>query len=684
MKTKIMLSFWVMLAGVAAGQPTNDGFANSAQLTGTNFTYSANFDGATMESGEPYNGASNTVWMSWAAPADGFAQVSMASAPQFQYYGIYTGSSVDHLQPVNLVPIGANSIYRFMVSEGMVYHFQFSGGADNFAFNFQFQTWPPCANDNFTNAQVVSGNTIYFPVACVNAATMELGEPAHMGNVPQKSVWWKWQAQAWGSYRINPSGSLASNLVLAVYTGDSVEALTLVGKSTNSTLSFPVTGGQTYYIAGATPSNSVGDIRNYSQYGNQNTSAHVIPGNLLQEPSWEGTALRPVYWGKSAGVGGYVNQPGGADGVTWPTLGSSGGVNAKIWQSFPTIPGHQYAIRFAFALGNGSGDVQVGVIWDNTLLGISVIPDGAGGWYWGNYTAIAAQTTSLITFTNVAHDSKYPAIGRGVQMDAFSVVDMSAPPAIMIQPVSVSSVAGGTANFVVGVTGTSPLSYQWYFTNSPMNGQTSKMLVLNPLTAGQAGDYQVIITNAFGAVTSTIASLLVDAPVSATMLSQPFGETVPAGGYFNFSVVAAGTPPLAYQWFLDNQVVTGATNSNLMLTNVQPTDAGTYTVQVANTSSTVWSLPATLIVSQTDLGGGTIDFRNRNFFSGSTNFNAPVFDLDGTTLLSGTQYVAQLYAGPSLDSLRPAGQAVQAPVLYSLLADEDLKPLLGIWDEVEI
>jgi hypothetical protein len=51
-----------------------------------------------------------------------------------------------------------------------------------------------------------------------------------------------------------------------------------------------------------------------------------------------------------------------------------------------------------------------------------------------------------------------------------------------------------------------------------------------------------------------------------------------------------------------------------------------------------------------------INFRNRNFFSGVTNVNVPIFDLDGTTPLSGSQYVAQLYAGPSLDLLRPDGQ----------------------------
>ena len=39
-----------------------------------------------------------------------------------------------------------------------------------------------------------------------------------------------------------------------------------------------------------------------------------------------------------------------------------------------------------------------------------------------------------------------------------------------------------------------------------------------------------------------------------------------------------------------------------------------------------------------------------------TNLSVPVFDVDGMTPLSGSGYLAQLYAGPSLDLLRPAGQ----------------------------
>lgn len=628
---------------------SNDMFAASELVTGTNITYTGNFTSATSEPGEPSNGAANTVWMTWVAPADGYAQVNKATAPFPQYCGVYTGSSVDQLTPVNLVGLGANSVYRFLTTAGTAYHFQFSGGADNFTFYLQFQTFGPCPNDNFTNALDVRGNVVGFPSETIDAATMELGEPAHMGGIPQKSIWWRWQAPVWGNYYVFPVGSLVTNFVLAAYTGDSVEALTLVGKSTNYTLQFPAVAGRNYYIVAAAPTNAIGDIVLHSEYNNQNTSAHIIPGNLLQEPSWEGTGvLAAQYWKWSGSLGGYINENGGADGTTWPTLSTG----TAIWQDFPTIPGHSYAIKFAYLIGgslsNGGGDAQVSVGWDDRQLGTSTIPASETGfWHWDNYTVVASNTTSRITFTNV---------GRDLEMDAFSVVDASAPPAIITQPSSISSITGGSAAFIVGTTGTSPLSYQWFFNHSPLSGGTNNVLLMNSLTTYQAGDYQVVITNVFGAVTSTVASLLVDEPLNATILSQPYGDAIPAGGYFNFSVVAAGDPPLTYQWFQDGQPVDGATNNSLMLTNVQSADAGAYTVQVENPSSTAWSLPALLTVSETNQGGGLILFKNHGFLVDYKTNNAPVFDLDGITPLSGSQFVAQLYAGPTLDALRPACQ----------------------------
>src|SRR5204863_3652535 len=67
-----------------------------------------------------------------------------------------------------------------------------------------------------------------------------------------------------------------------------------------------------------------------------------------------------------------------------------------------------------------------------------------------------------------------------------------------------------------------------------------------------------------------------------------------AGEDATFSVVGTGTPPLSYQWSLNQASVTGATNTTLVLANVQAINAGIYTVTITNAAGSKVSAPATL------------------------------------------------------------------------------------------
>lgn len=625
------------------GAPTNDNFTSSVQLSGTNISYAGDVTGATLEPNEPAGGGTNTVWMSWSPPGSGAVITTLPHWSQKHAWAIYTGSSVDNLQPVSVVPLYANSLCRFWAAEGTVYHFQFAGeAASSFTFDFQFQAAGVCSNDNFADAELVRGRSLTLGPSPVAGATMELGEPAHMGDVPQQSIWWKWQAPQNGTYLINPNSMLVTNLVLAVYSGESVEALTLIAKSTNSEVRFPVTGGRFYYIAGAVPTNSPGDIRGHLQYAKIDNSSRAVPGNCLLEPSWE-ESLEPEHWGRSGSIGGWWGAMNlAADGFSWPTLSQG----AKIWQDFSVTPGHEYAVQFAFQRSGA----QVKVSWDTNVLGIASIPAGEPEfWNWVTYKTVPSNSTARITFENLGGSPS-----GGVDMDAFSVVDLSAPPKIINQPSSISTVSGGTAPFVVGISGSSPLNLQWFHNDQSLMHQTNRFLVLSSVSTNETGGYFVIITNGFGAVTSVVASLLVDASAAPSIVWQPYGDTVAEGGYYNFSVAAIGTPPLVYQWFFNGAAVANATQKTLTFTNVQASDAGIYHVTVSNSAGVVWSLPAKLVVSEAINGGGLIDFRNQ-FVTTVTN-KFPVFDLDGITPLNGNEFRAQLYAGPALELLRPAGQ----------------------------
>jgi hypothetical protein len=79
--------------------------------------------------------------------------------------------------------------------------------------------------------------------------------------------------------------------------------------------------------------------------------------------------------------------------------------------------------------------------------------------------------------------------------------------------------------------------------------------------------------------------------------TQPMNQTVTMGGTATFSIVAGGSTPLSYQWNFNGTNIAGATNSTLTLTNVQPSQAGNYAVQVTNSYGSTSSLTATLTVN---------------------------------------------------------------------------------------
>jgi hypothetical protein len=84
---------------------------------------------------------------------------------------------------------------------------------------------------------------------------------------------------------------------------------------------------------------------------------------------------------------------------------------------------------------------------------------------------------------------------------------------------------------------------------------------------------------------------------SPAIISQPTNQTVNVGGAATFTVVASGTPPLTYQWNFNGTNIVGATNTTLMLTNVQFSQAGNYTVLVTNLFGSVLSSNAMLAVT---------------------------------------------------------------------------------------
>lgn len=80
------------------------------------------------------------------------------------------------------------------------------------------------------------------------------------------------------------------------------------------------------------------------------------------------------------------------------------------------------------------------------------------------------------------------------------------------------------------------------------------------------------------------------------ILQQPQSLMLVAGATTNLSVQAVGAGTLSYQWYYSNAPLANATNPVLTLSSVQVTNSGPYYVVVSNTSGSVPSSVANLVV----------------------------------------------------------------------------------------
>ena len=189
---------------------------------------------------------------------------------------------------------------------------------------------------------------------------------------------------------------------------------------------------------------------------------------------------------------------------------------------------------------------------------------------------------------------------RGVGRPVGAACDVGAyeftgKPAIITQPVDQRATNGNSVTFSVTAIGESPLSYQWRFNESDIPGATSSSYTISGVQATNAGNYQVVVTNRFGQTFSDVVTLMVFSAPSITQ--QPTNQTAVEGDSVTFNVTATGEGTLSFQWRFNGTNLSGATDSSLMLDNVQTNQAGPYQVIVSNTFGSSTSAVATLTVT---------------------------------------------------------------------------------------
>ena len=128
------------------------------------------------------------------------------------------------------------------------------------------------------------------------------------------------------------------------------------------------------------------------------------------------------------------------------------------------------------------------------------------------------------------------------------IVDVN--PRITTQPVGLTSPVGSNAVFNITAGGASPLNFQWRHNgsnladNGRITGSTGTNLDIENLTTNDSGNYDIVVTNGYGAVTSLVATLQVAfIPPVITSATNAVGKQ---GYAFGYTITATGTPPITF------------------------------------------------------------------------------------------------------------------------------------------
>ena len=220
-----------------------------------------------------------------------------------------------------------------------------------------------------------------------------------------------------------------------------------------------------------------------------------------------------------------------------------------------------------------------------------------------NYRAPDATPGAMVTCLP-ASGSVFPAgtnavvctlvYGTNTLTGTFTVTVL-VPPYITNQPSIISVFAGSNATMTVGAIGTAPMSYQWSFGGTAIANATNSTLIVSNAQSINEGYYQITLANDVGTATSLPIILRV-LPSKALIVSGPVPVSVPAGSQAVFNANVIGSAPLTLQWYKDGALLAGAVSSQLVISNAQAANAGTYQLLVSNFLGTAVSPGATLTV----------------------------------------------------------------------------------------
>jgi hypothetical protein len=356
------------------------------------------------------------------------------------------------------------------------------------------------------------------------------------------------------------------------------------------------------------------------RFGNPNGAANFASGTFREYNTYPGqpTGNSPYtistwinvasgQWNSSNGICGWGNQTNNQSNRL--RLENNGYVNYWWLNDFnATIPPAQ---------------MQTGV-WKH----IVVTYDGTTQRFYENGVQIASRVpttpasvalTTTVVGAGLPNNQFYKGMldelriyNRAITAAEVSTLYNYAPLTAASLPATQTTCIGSIFTQTVNVTGAELLTYQWYFNGNPLSdgggisGTQTATLTISNVSAAHAGNYTVHITQGCDKVVSNTMALNVVNSAPIVINSQPQPLTLCSGSSATFSVSATGSIG-SYQWRKNGVNIPGATSSSYTISNVSPSESGSYDVVISGPCGNITSQSATLtVLTQTFLSNGLV------------------------------------------------------------------------------
>jgi hypothetical protein len=202
-------------------------------------------------------------------------------------------------------------------------------------------------------------------------------------------------------------------------------------------------------------------------------------------------------------------------------------------------------------------------VWYGEASGVYTAGANVGS----NLSATVSGLTPGLTYYFVA--TSYYASGDASVFSNEITNQVPLPPSILTQPQSQTVVLSNAASFTSVVSGSAPLTIQWYDGRNAIAGATNSILSWVHVAASNAGTYGFTVSNLEGVVTSSIVTLKV---------------VTPSGELFSDSFPGTSLSPWTVEegaWKVANEALNGSSATNTLGYAYIGTNWTNYTVQAS-------------------------------------------------------------------------------------------------------